>query len=418
MGNNRRLLRTFLLHFRPQTIREPALRFTYTWGLGGSSAMLVLLLLVTGVMLKFVYVPVPDRAYDSIVGLQAAIPFGRFIRNIHHWSANLLVIFVFLHLLRVFFTGAFKDNRKMNWLIGLTLFGTIVLSNFTGYLLPWDQLAYWAVTICASMLAYLPAVGGWLQDMLIGGKELGAAALSNFFALHSAILPAILMLLLPLHFWRIRKAGGLAAASNGKTDPLAKQARIEVIPHLMVRELSMAVTITALVMVLAALWDAPLAVKANPGLSPNPTKAPWYFAGVQELLLHFTPQVAVAVIPGLIIGALAAMPFLPFGERSSGVWFGTKRGGWISFAAGMMGMISTPIWIVGYANGFTFLPWVVPLAGLFIISGGCFLSKNNLGITAWETVQGIVAFLLAVFVVLTITGIWFRGPSMALGGFS
>jgi quinol-cytochrome oxidoreductase complex cytochrome b subunit len=416
MGKDRRFLKSFVLHFRPRTIREPALQFTYTWGLGGASAMLVLLLMVTGTMLIFTYAPVPDRAYDSIVGLHTTIPFGPFVRNMHHWSANLLVIFVFLHLLRVFFTGAYKDRRKMNWLVGLALFTAILLSNFTGYLLPWDQLAYSAVTICASMLSYIPGIGNGLQNILIGGKELGPATLSNFFALHTAILPAILILLLPFHFWRIRKAGALAVASHLKSDSAAKQERIDVIPHLMVRELAMAASTTALVMLMAALWDAPLAAKANPRLSPNPTKAPWYFAGLQELLLHYDPWLAVAIILPLLMGAMIALPFLPFDLDSAGIWFGTKRGCRTAMAAGLAGMTFTPIWIVGYANGFIFMAWGVPLADLVLVVGGCFIFNAKFGLTIREAIQGVFAYLLATFVVLTITGIWFRGPSMSLVG--
>ena len=127
----RQLFNGLLLHFRPRMVPERTLKFTLTWGLGGMAAVLVFLLLGTGLLLKFVYEPFPGRAYDSILHLQSNVPFGQLIRNIHHWSANILLVILFLHFLRVFFTGAFTAPRQFNWVIGLALFACVILSNFT-----------------------------------------------------------------------------------------------------------------------------------------------------------------------------------------------------------------------------------------------------------------------------------------------
>ena len=137
----RNFFNSLFLHFRPRSVQERTLRFTLTWGLGGMAVVLVCMLFATGLMLKFVYQPVPDRAYESIIHLQNNVLFGQLIRNIHHWSGNILLIIVFLHLLRVFFTGAFHPPRQFNWIIGLIMFLAVLTSNITGYLLPWDQLA-------------------------------------------------------------------------------------------------------------------------------------------------------------------------------------------------------------------------------------------------------------------------------------
>jgi quinol-cytochrome oxidoreductase complex cytochrome b subunit len=373
----------------------------------------VLLLLATGVMLKFVYIPVPDRAYDSIVVLQTSILFGQFIRNIHHWSANLLIIVLFAHMLRVFFTGAYKSLRKINWLAGLAIFSLVLLSNFTGYLLPWDQLAYWAVTICASILAYFPGIGGWLQEITIGGKELGPETLSNFFALHTTVLPAFLILLLAFHFWRIRKAGGLAAASKEGSNAAVKEERIELIPHLMVREMAMALAVLAVVMIMAALWDAPLAAKANPGLSPNPTKAPWYFAGLQELLLHLSPRLTVMLI-GFMVVLLALLPFLPDNIDTPGFWFGSARSGRLTMLAVALAIVLTPLWILGHANKLDFSTWLVPLMGFAMMMSIYWFSRRTYGVTPHEGVQAAFSFMTTAFILLTVTGVWFRGKSMAL----
>lgn len=397
--------KVYLLHFRPRTVSVAALRFTYTWGLGGMAATLICLLLVTGVMLKFVYSPTPDNAYGSILDLQRTVMFGGLVRNAHHWSANLLVITVFLHMLRVFFTGAYGEKRRLNWIVGSGLFGVILLANFTGYLLPWDQLAYWAVTISGAALAYLPWTGNWLQTIVIGGQELSPATLANFFALHTAILPLLLLLLLPFHFWRVRKAGGLAAVGGD---------RIEAIPHLLVRETAMAFAVIAVVILLAALWDAPLGAEANPGLSPNPTKAPWYFAGLQELLLHLHPVVAVAVIPLLTVVSVLALPFLPIRLDAPGRWFGTRRGGRMAACAALMALVVTMLWIVAYSRGLGFLTWLAPLIHLLLEAGMVLFLTRRLQASAHEAVQAVVTYFVMLFIVLTLTGIWFRGPGMVL----
>ena len=181
---------SLILHFRPRNVPQRTLRFALTWGLGGMAVVLVGMLFGSGLMLKFVYQPVPDRAYASIVYLQQNIFFGQLIRNVHHWSANTLLIVVFLHFLRVFFTGAFHPPRQFNWILGLAMFLAVLTSNITGYLLPWDQLAFWAITVCTGMLEYLPGIGNRLQNLVRGGSEIGPATLSIFFAIHTAVMPA------------------------------------------------------------------------------------------------------------------------------------------------------------------------------------------------------------------------------------
>jgi quinol-cytochrome oxidoreductase complex cytochrome b subunit len=164
-------LRTLALHFRPRRVVEKTLRFSLTWGLGGIATVLVCLQLFTGILLKFAYGPVPTHAYASLVHLQEDYLFGRLVRSLHFWSANLLVGVVCLHGLRVIFTGGFHPPRRLNWVVGLILLVLVLASNLTGYLLPWDQLAYWATTICVSMLEYIPAIGSRLQQIILGGPR-------------------------------------------------------------------------------------------------------------------------------------------------------------------------------------------------------------------------------------------------------
>ena len=424
----RLLFKGLLLHFRPRMVSEPTLKFTLTWGLGGMAVVLVIMLFVTGLMLKFAYQPVPDRAYESIVRLQNAVYFGQLIRNIHHWSGNALLLVAFLHFLRVFFSGAFHTGRQFNWIIGLVMFLLTLGSNFTGYLLPWDQLAFWAITICTGMLEYIPGLGYGLQELIRGGNDIGPATLSIFFAVHTAIIPAGLLILMPFHFWRIRKASGLVIPRKPDDDPQNRGESVAAIPNLIVRELVVASVLVALIMVVSILFDAPLGAKANPGLSPNPTKAPWYFAGLQELLLHFHPVFAVLVIPAVIVGFLFLLPFLRYdNDTAAGVWFVSYHGRKTAGAAAGVAAILSGLYIVAdeYVIDFAgWLPAVPPMISNGLIPASLVLAgligfhwwvKNNYSASNNEAIQAVFVLLLTAFVILTVTGIWFRGEGMKLG---
>ncbi len=415
-----------ILHFRPRTVPEQSLKFTHTWGLGGIGAVLVLLLFFTGIMLKFIYEPFPGRAYDSIILLQQDVWFGLFIRNIHHWSANILVIVVFLHMLRVFFTGAFHPPRQFNWIIGLILFSLVLISNFTGYLLPWDQLAFWAITICTSMFEYIPGVGMWLQKLIRGGAEIGPESLKTFFTLHSAIVPACLIMLIPFHFWRVRKAGGVVTPRSLPEESETTVRKVSTIPNLILRELVVALVLIAFILVFSIIFNAPLEAKANPGLSPNPAKAPWYFLGLQELLLHFHPLIAVFIIPIFIIGFLIFLPYLKYDSDMTGSWFISQKGRRMAVVSAICAVITTPIGIIADEFFIDFTAWLPGLPTIIsngllpvaivvaLVTGFYLLMKKKYEATNNEAIQAVFILLLISFIILTIIGIWFRGQGMAL----
>ena len=420
------LLNTFLLHFRPRTVPERTLKFTLSWGLGGMAAVSVMIQILTGILLKFVYEPFPDRAYQSIVILQRDVIFGQFIRNLHHWTGNILVAVSFLHMLRVLFTGAWDRPRRLNWIIGCALFFLILISNFTGYLLPWDQLAYWAITICTGMLEYIPGIGAWLQTMIRGGHEVGAASLRIFFSIHTAVVPGCLFLLSGFHFWRTRKAGGLILPHAPDGTIGEKPFRVPAIPNLLLREGVVALVLLAVIFTVSAFINAPLEAPANPGLSPNPTKAPWYFAGFQELLLHFHPLFAVFIIPVLGVGLVVFLPYYNSPSEGAGVWFGSHKGRRMAVSAAVTGVIATSAGMI--VSEFLFektasaslLPAIMG-NGLFLFFGACvviagygFFMKKTHSATDTETIQTLFVFTLAAFVVLTVTGIGFRGYDMKL----
>jgi quinol-cytochrome oxidoreductase complex cytochrome b subunit len=195
----------FLLHIYPVKVRRKELAFRYSWFLGVISLSLFLSLIVSGIYLMFFYVPSPVSAYGDVQSLQTEVAFGQYIRNVHRWSAHLMVLAVAAHMARVFYRGAYKSPREFNWVIGVVLLVLTLLLSFTGYLLPWDQLAYWAVTVGTSMAGFVPLVGDTVSDMLVGGPQVGSATLLRFYVLHVAILPAVVVVLVAVHLWRWRK---------------------------------------------------------------------------------------------------------------------------------------------------------------------------------------------------------------------
>jgi len=422
----RNFFNSLILHFRPRNVQQRTLRFTLTWGLGGMAVVLVCMLFATGLMLKFVYQPVPDRAYESIIHLQNNVLFGQLIRNIHHWSGNILLIIVFLHLSRVFFTGAFHPPRQFNWIIGLVMFLAVLTSNITGYLLPWDQLAFWAITICTGMLEYVPGIGEWLQGLVRGGSNIGPATLSIFFAIHTAIIPACLLVLMPWHFWRVRKAGGLVIPRRPDEDEGSEDEKVPTIPNLILREIVVALVLIAAIMAISVIFNAPLEAKANPGLSPNPTKAPWYFAGIQELLLHFHPLFALFIIPVFMLIALVSIPYLNYQIDTTGVWFASHRGRRMTAVAVLTAVIITPIGIIADEFVIDFPAWIPGLSSVvsngilpaaFVLAGIIvfyWLVKKKYTATNNESIQSVFVLLVVAFIILTITGIWFRGKGMML----
>jgi quinol-cytochrome oxidoreductase complex cytochrome b subunit len=308
------------LHLHPARIRPRATRFSYTWGLGGLSFLLFLVLTVTGIVLMFYYRPTPELAYRDMKDLEFVVSLGKFMRNMHRWSAHAMVLFVIMHMVRVFLTGAYKTPREFNWGVGVVLLVLTLFLSFTGYLLPWDQLAIWAVTVGTNMASATPFVGaegpfssllgvGLKNDArfgLLGGTAVGSATLVRFYVLHCIAVPFITGILLIVHFWRVRK-DGFSAAPLPNENP---QQKVEVWPNLVVREYIGGILMLIFLVAWCLLQNAPLESIADPNVTPNPSKAPWYFLGLQELLVYFDPWIAGVVLPGIITVGLMAIPYL------------------------------------------------------------------------------------------------------------
>jgi quinol-cytochrome oxidoreductase complex cytochrome b subunit len=312
------MLSSLVLHVHPTRVRAHVLRPGYTLGLGLVGFCLFLVLTVTGLALMLYYVPHPDAAYRSMKDIQYAVTFGLFLRNAHRWAAHAMVAVVFLHMCRVFFTGSYKPPRELNWVVGVLLLLLTLALSFTGYLLPWDQLAFWAITVGTAIAAYFPVLGPQVRYLLLGGHEIGQAALLRFYVLHCLILPLATAFLVALHFWRIRKDGGLSAPADGR------HRRVPAWPHLVFRELLVLLLVLVVIQAAALLFDAPLEEIADASRTPNPAKAPWYFLGLQELV-HYGAILGGVVVPTVLVLALLVLPYLDTDPRGVGVWFAPER---------------------------------------------------------------------------------------------
>ncbi len=425
-ARSRLVLDTMILHLHPARIPQRTLKWTYTWGLGGLAALLVTMLVTTGVLLLTNYTPTAPDAYLSILALRSNVWFGDLLRNVHHWSANLLIVVAVLHLLRVFFTGAYRPPREVNWIFGIVMLLLILGANFTGYLLPWDQLAFWAITVGTSLISYVPFIGGWLGSLLLGGPEVSGATLLNFYALHISFVPLSLFVLMALHFWRVRKDGGLTLPRAAGEAPVEKPRRVTTIPYLIRRETVWALSWIAIILTFSVFVSAPLEGIADPNLSPNPAKAPWYFMGLQELLLHFHPFVAAIVIPSLALAGIISLPFLDHLTDHEGIWFRSGRGRSLAMLAAGCSLALSSAWIVADDLFLDWAAWLgnwptiisngfIPLAiAVMVLALLDLWVDKGLDGTLEERVLFLFTFLAVSLVVLTIVGIFFRGPGMEL----
>lgn len=347
LGRSQTSFTNFFLHIHPVKVDTHTLKPWFTMGLGLMSFFLFVILIVTGVLLMFYYVPSTGQAYDRMLDLRGSVAFGTFLRNMHRWSAHGMVAIVFLHMCRVFFTGSYRKPREFNWVLGVVLFLLTLFSSFTGYLLPWDQLAFWAITVGASIAGYAPVIGKDVQFLLLGDTTVGQEALLRFYVLHIAVLPAVMCVLVMIHFWRIRKDGGLsrpeaAPAAAGEV-PKPRRFGLQGLvrgpvfnagnspdksvyswPNLFMAELFVFVLTLAVVLVLAMFFDAPLEEPVNVSHPPNPAKAPWYFLGLQELVSYSAFWGGVG-IPGLMVVGLLLAPYIDRGTKGVGKWFAKER---------------------------------------------------------------------------------------------
>ena len=367
------IVSNFVFHWFPAKALKASLDWNYSLWLGTVSAALLLVLVLSGMPLLFLYVPSVERAYASVKDIEYVVTFGAWIRSVHRISAHLMVAVVVLHLARVFLTGAYKNGagrgqrREWNWVLGVLMLLLTLFLSFTGYLLPWDQLAYWAVTVGTNIASSVPVVGPRLREIMIGGRAIEQPTLIRFYVLHIVALPGLLGVLFVYHMWRIRKDGGLARADResflearsevapvpSKTYTLLGVARgtapvirafskersgshVNSVPDLTRRAAIVVLGTLALLSILAVFVRSPLEEPANALVTPNPAKAPWYFLWLQEIVTDTTVHLGSftlngaflggVVLPALLIGVLTVWPWLDRSPaRAAGVWFARDR---------------------------------------------------------------------------------------------
>jgi len=369
------IVSNFLLHWFPSKVCKRSLDWTYSFWLGTISAALFLLLILSGFPLLFLYIPSVERAYASVKDIEYVITFGSWIRAVHRLSAHLMVASVFLHLVRVFLTGAYKNGigrgqcREWNWVIGIAMLLMTLFLSFTGYLLPWDQLAYWAVTVGTNIASSIPLVGPSIRELLIGGRTIEQPTLIRFYVLHVILLPAALGAAFAYHMWRVRKDGGLARADREEVLPKAvdeppvstktytllgvargtaptiraatleaRDATVNAVPDLTRRAAIAILGTIAVISILAALVRSPLEEAANALITPNPAKAPWYFLWLQEIVTDTTVHIGSftingaflggVILPGFLVGLLTLWPWIDKSPAAAaGAWFPKSRRG-------------------------------------------------------------------------------------------
>ncbi len=456
----------FFLHIHAVRIHRWTMRWSTTWGIGILSMSGFLITLGTGILLMFYYKPYPAVAYDSIKDIHFVVPTGQFIRNIHRWAAQVMVLAVLLHMTRVFYTAAYRAPREFNWVLGMALLAVTLGLSFTGYLLPWDQLAYWAITIGAN-IAQSPRemtdalgvtqyfdVGGWQRFLLLGSDEIGEEALIRFYLLHVMILPLALAVLVGVHFWRIRKDGGLAqpadadqrlgapqgatypvfTAAPQKTYQLAALVRgrtpavgagpentVPAMPHLLYAEAGVFMLTLLICLALSLVSDAPLKELANPAVPENPAKAPWYFLGLQELVSYSALMGGIG-IPSIVLIGLLLIPYVDRETEGTGQWFGGPGGLSLVGRSVVFGLAAV-LAVEAFAIHFGWIRewWVAaPQILITFVNPGTVLTALYAGYSILcvrrydSTRAGALALFtcfLCGFLVLTIVGVHFRGPN-------
>jgi len=452
------------LHTQSVRVHRNSLRFAYSFGLGLILVASFVVLTITGILLMVYYKPSTELAYQSVKDLHFVVPAGRFIRNIHRWAAHLMVAAVFLHMARVFFTGSYKRPREFNWLIGLALLVVTLGLSFTGYLLPWDQLAYWAITI-GSNIASSPRevtdalnitrwfdVGGLQKQLLLGANFVGEEALIRFYVLHVAFLPLVIAALMGVHMWRVRKDGGLSrdesaeplpariegrdvhvfqptktyglmAVVRGRTAVVnrAPEGTVSSWPHLLWAEIAAFAFTIAVTLALGYFFDAPLKEVANPAIPENPAKAPWYFLGLQELVSYSAFMGGVG-IPTIVLVGLGLIPYLDRDPAAVGVWFGGREGRrtfWLSAGFGLASVIALLAFTVNLGWLRAWFP-TIPQIVIIAFNPGTVLVAVYMAWSLWtlrrsgsirQSAIALFTCFLAGFIVLTAMGSIFRGPN-------
>jgi quinol-cytochrome oxidoreductase complex cytochrome b subunit len=316
---------TFFHHLHPPTIPLPQARWRYTLGAGGLAVFLSLILIVTGILEMYFYVPTPSEAATSIQTITYLVPYGALVRGLHFWAAQALVIVAVIHLLRVVLTGSFVLPRRFNYLIGLALLVLVLFLDFTGYVLRWDEGIRWALMVGTNLLKTIPVIGQGLYSFVVGGDHPGAAALNRFYAWHIFGLTLILIVLGAWHIFRVRRDGGISAPPPELRSDSRRISRSELVR----REVLAMVVFSAALVLVAALIPAPIEqpILDTPTSIAEEVQAPWFFLWIQQLLRHGDAFWMGVALPLGLLAVLIAIPYV-YAKIP-----GEQRGRWLPRAA-------------------------------------------------------------------------------------
>lgn len=291
---------------------EPApIRKAWLYTLGSAALLAFAVQLATGLLLALSYAPTPDHAHESVRAIETKLMGGSLVRGLHHWGASAMVLLVALHLARTFWFGAYKKPRELNWLVGVILLILVLGFGFTGYLLPWDQKAYWATVVGTKTGGALPVVGAASEKLLAGGASVGAYTLTRFYTLHVVLLPLLTIFLIGIHLLLLRKHTH-AGPTHGP-DP-----REPFFPYQFARDALVGLLLVGALFWLAARHPAPLERIADPSDTSYSPRPEWYFLPLFQLLKLFKgplEPIGTAVLPGLAVGLLALLPWLDRGPE-------------------------------------------------------------------------------------------------------
>lgn len=468
LGRMRAMVSNFFLHIFPAKVHPYSLRASYTWGLGVIAAILFIVLTITGALLMFFYIPSVTRAYRDMKDLQFVVSYGVLLRNMHRWAAHGMVVVVLLHMTRIFYTASYRHPREFNWVLGVVLWLITLFLSFTGYLLPWDQLAFWAITVGTSIASYPPWIGKAVRTLMLGGNTVSQGALIRFYVLHVFVLPLGVIVLVAVHFWRVRKDGGLSRPSltpeeaqallppegaveggvktyalmevTNASSPMVETQDPDVgvssWPHLTFRLLVLFQGVMVLLLAASLLWNAPLEEMANPIHPPNPSKAPWYFLGLQELV-SYSALVGGVIVPAVAVFGLMSIPYVEAGggkgcschwnnvdcteKTEAGVWFSSAMGrrvalvSFLAFIPIVPALIyanakaglrilypGAPQWMLDLINPATLLLALMAVSSALVVR---LSGSRRLGAIS------LYSSFLSAYTVLIIIGTYFRGPN-------
>jgi quinol-cytochrome oxidoreductase complex cytochrome b subunit len=336
---------SFFHHLHPPTIPTAQARWRYTLGAGGTAVFLMLILGVTGILEMFYYAPNPAEAALSVQTITYHVPFGGFIRNLHYWAAQLLLIVAAVHFLRVIFTAAYRQPRRFNYLLGLALFVLSILLDFTGYILRWDRDICWPLTTGTNLLKTIPLIGDFLYRVAVGGNEACSTALLRFYTWHIFGLTIVAMIIGAWHAFRVRRDGGIAVPPPNLRKDAARISRNELVR----REVLAMLVMGIILLLLASFLPAPIA-PAMTGI-PDPgaeARAPWFFLWIQQMLKWGDPFIFGILIPLGILILLALIPYIFPQPREAeiGSWFPKSN----RLVQGIVAILGITILILTFMN--------------------------------------------------------------------